>query len=225
MERKRVLMFCAILIVVLTLLACDTETFTALLSPGTATPTRTPRATFTPRATATQEASPTPEATATAAASPTPTQRVVATVRPVTKAPTAPPAPPKPQFAWRQNPDNIGSQGLCPAGPSTYEIKGRIRQNNDYAGGVHVVAIDSTGKIVAQMDSIAKEYMNLEWGVNCREERNLFSYQLDVSAGRNNQPIVVRITRSASDLTPISPDIPIRFESDGGRYYLDWVSP
>jgi hypothetical protein len=214
-------MFCAIFSA-LTLLACNLETFTALLPAGTATPTRTPRPTFTPRATATQELPPTPEPTATSAASPTPTQRVVATTRPVTK---APPAPPKPQFEWRQNPDNIGSQGLCPAGPGTYEIKGRIRRNNEYVGGVHVVALDSTGKIVAQTDSTPKEYLNPEWGVNCREEKNLFSYQLDVSAGRNNQPIIVRITRSASDLTPISPDIPIRFEADGGRYYLDWISP
>jgi len=225
LERKRILMFGAVLCLALTQAACGTEVLTSFFSAGTATPTRTPRATFTPRASATPEPSPTPEASPTSAASPTPTQRVVATVRPVTKAPTAPPAPPKPQFAWRQNPDNIGSQGLCPAGPGTYEVKGRIRQNGDYVGGVHIVAIDSSGKVVARATSTPKEYLNPEWWVNCREEKNLFSYQLDVSPGRNNQPIIIRIVRGPNDLTPLSPDIPIRFEADGGRYYLDWVSP
>ena len=114
---------------------------------------------------------------------------------------------------------------MCPAGPGTYEVKGRIRRNDDYAGGVHVVLLDSTGKIISQMNSTPKEYLNPEWGVSCFEEKNLFSYQLDGSAGRMNQPFTVRITRSASDLTPISPDIKITFGPDGGRYYLDWVSP
>jgi hypothetical protein len=223
LERKRVLIFSAILIVVVALLACDTGTFTAFLDAGTATPTRTPRGTFTPRATATPEETPTPEATPTTAASPSPTLRP--TLRPATKPPTAPPPPPKPQFTWRRNPDNMGAQGLCPQSDGVYEIKGRLKQNNDYAGGIHIVALDSTGKMIKQMDSLNKEQMNLEWGVNCREEKNLFNYQLDVTAGRMNQPFIIRITRSAADLTPISPDVPIQFESSGGRFYLDWVSP
>lgn len=224
MERKKLLLCGTLLIVAAILLACNLETFTALLPAGTATPTRTPRPTFTPRATPTPEESPTPEPTATTAASPTPTQRVVATARPAPKAPTAPPAPPKPQFIWRRA-DNLAMQGLCPAGPGTYEIKGRIQQNGEYVGGVHVVALDSTGKIITQADSTPKEYLNPEWGVNCREAKNIFSYQLDVSAGRGNQPIIVRITRSASDLTPISPDVPVTFDASGGRFYLDWTSP
>jgi len=121
--------------------------------------------------------------------------------------------------------DNIGSQGLCPAGPSVYEIKGRIMLNGKYTGGIHVIALDSTGKITNQMDSLYEEQMNLEWGVNCREDKNRFNYQLDVSAGRMNQPFNVRITRGANDLTPLSADVQIRFEADGGRFYLDWVSP
>ena len=121
--------------------------------------------------------------------------------------------------------DNFGSQGLCPQSDGIYEIKGRVRQNNDYVGGIHVVALDSTGKIISQMDSIIKDYMNLEWGVNCREDKNLFNYQLDVTAGRMNQPFNVRITRGANDLTPLSADVQIRFDAGGGRYYLDWTSP
>lgn len=114
---------------------------------------------------------------------------------------------------------------MCPAGPGVYEIKGRIQLNGQYVGGVHVVALDSTGKIVSQMNSLYEEQMNTEFWVNCRQEFNRFNYQLDVAAGRMNQPFIVRITRSAADLTPISPDVQIQFEAGGGRYYLDWISP
>jgi hypothetical protein len=224
LEQKRVLTIGIVLVIALTLLACNMDTLTALVGPTTTpTPTRTPRPTFTPRPSATPEASPTPEATATAAASPTPTSRAAVTVRPATKAPTAP-APTRSPFIWRRR-DNLDQQGMCPAGPGTFEVKGRIMQNNAYVGGIHIIALDSSGKVIAQMDSLYPEQMNPEWGVNCREAKNLFSYQLDVSAGRNSQPIIVRIVRSATDLTPISPDVAIQFGPEGGRYYLDWVSP
>ncbi len=224
MQPKRFSMFGIILGVTALVLACNTETFTAFLPSPTPTLTRTPRPTFTPRATPTPEETPTPEPTATSASSPTPTSRAVATVRPATKAPTAPPAPPKPQFPWRRA-DNLEQQGMCPAGAGTFEIKGRIRQNNAYVGGIHIIALDSTGKVIARMDSLYPEQMNPEWGVNCRESKNLFSYQLDVSAGRGSQPIIVRIVRSANDLTPLSPDVAVQFDSGGGRFYLDWTSP
>lgn len=119
----------------------------------------------------------------------------------------------------------MGVQGICPAGPGTFEVKGRIQQNGDYVGGVHIVLLDNSGKVVNQMDSIYKEQMNLENGVNCREVRNLFNYQLDASAGRANQPLTLRIVKSASDLTPISTDVKLNFPPEGGRYYIDWVNP
>ena len=223
LERKRVLIFSAILIVVVTLLACDTGTFTAFLDTGTATPTRTPRPTFTPRATATPEDTPTPETTPTTAASPTLTPRP--TLRPATKAPVVPTAVPKPQFEWKQNP--AGNQGLCPQTDGTYEVKGRIYVSGQgYIGGIHVVALDKSGKVVAQMDSrpdTADDPLNIEWGVSCFEEKNKFNYQLDVSAGRNNQPFILRLTRSANDLTPISTDVRMEFPVTGGRFYIDWT--
>jgi hypothetical protein len=114
-------------------------------------------------------------------------------------------------------------QGRCDAGPSVFEVKGRIHDGRDYVGGVHVVGLDRNGNIIAQMDSLYKEQMNVEWGVNCREEKNLFSYQLDVSAGRANGPLTVRLTRSASDLTPISTDIKFDVDPNGGRWYFDWT--
>lgn len=228
MERNRVLTIGVILLVALALLACNLDTLTALViqTTPTPTPTRTARPTFTPRPSPTPEASPTPEPTATVAASPTAILRATATARPATKAPTAPPPPPKPQFTWRQS-DNLAIQGMCPAGPGTFEVKGRIYSNAQkaYVGGIHIIALDNSGKVIARMDSLYPQQMNPEWGVNCREAKNLFSYQLDVSAGRGNQPITVRIVRSATDLTPISPDIKIEFGPEGGRYYLDWVTP
>lgn len=211
------------MLIVLTLLACNLDTVTTLVARATTTPTstRTPRPTFTPYYTATPEPTATPEVTATRAPSFTPTARAVVTARPATKAPTAPPAP---QFPWRRR-DNLDQQGMCPAGPGTFEVKGRIMQNNQYVGGIHIIALDSTGKVIARMDSLYPQQLNPEWGVNCRESKNMFNYQLDVSAGRGNQPIIVRIVRSSTDLTPISPDVAIQFGSEGGRYYLDWVSP
>ena len=220
MERKRVLIFSAILIVVVALLACDTGTFTALLDAGTATPTRTPRGTFTPRATATLEDTPTPETTPTIAASPTLTPRP--TLRPVTKAPPPPTAVPKPQFEWKQS--SSGNQGLCAQNDGTYEVKGRINApGQGYIGGIHAVLMDKSGKIISQMDSLVPEQMNLEWGVSCFEDKNLFNYQLDASAGRGNQPMTLRLTRSANDLTPISTDVKIDFGATGGRIYIDWT--
>jgi hypothetical protein len=207
----------------LALLACDVSSYVALLDNSTPTPTRTPRPTFTPRPafTPTPEDTPTPVPTDTPNATATPTKRpvVVATARPPTAKPPAP--PPAPSFAWKQNP-NTGNQGRCDAGPSVFEVKGRIHDGTDYAGGIHVVALDKNGNMVAQKDSLVREQMNLEWGVNCREEKNLFNYQLDISAGRGNGPITLRLTRSATDLTPISSDIKFDLDASGGRWYFDW---
>ena len=225
MKNKRSVAALGLVIVALALLACDASSLVALVVNPTETPTRTPRPTFTPRPsdTPTPEATATPEATRTPEASPTPTRRaVVATPRPVATKPPA--APPPPALPWHQSP-NLGIQGLCPAGPGTFEVKGRIQQNGEYTGGIHIVLLDSTGKVINQMDSIYKEQMNLEFHVNCREDKNLFNYQLDASAGRMNQPMTLHITKSATDLTPISPDVKLDFPPDGGRYYIDWVNP
>lgn len=217
LERKRVLLASAILIVVAALLACDMGTFTAFLDAGTATPTRTPRPTFTPRATATPEDTPTPEATATTPASPTPTQR--ATARPATKAPTAPPAPPKPQFEWRQSPS--GNQGLCEQA-DVWEVKGRIHDGRDYVGGIYVIVLDKDGRFVAGMTSRYPEELNPEWDVSCFEGKNKFNYQVDISAGRANGPLTLRLVRSASDRTPISTDVKLDVNR-AGRWYIDWA--
>jgi hypothetical protein len=76
------------------------------------------------------------------------------------------------------------------------------------------------------MDSIFPIQMNLEEHVNCRETRNRFNYQLDLSAARNNGPMTVHLTKSAGDLTPISDSIQFSVDPNvGGRWYYDFSQP
>ena len=224
MKNKRFMGALGLMMVALALLACEASNVVALVVKPTATPTRTLRPTFTPRpsATSTPEDTPTPEPTDTPAASPTPTRRaVVATPRPAaTKPPTAPPAP---QFAWRVL-ANDSTHGKCSTGAPVFEVKGRINKSGvGYIAGVHVVLLDKSGHIVAQRDSWGPDQMNPEWGVSCFESKNLFNYQLDATAGWYNGPLVLHLTKSATDLTPISPDAILTFDSSGGRYYIDFI--
>ncbi len=224
-NRKRILI--SVALVALTVLACDAGTFTALLPGGAATATPTIRPTFTRRPSPTPaiEDTPTPEPSPTAAptASPAPTQRIVPTARPATKAPAAPTPVPAPVFSWKQNPNT--PQGQCPSGAGTYEVKGRVQLNGKYTGGITIIALDKTGKVIAKATSKDPIEMNPEWGVSCFEEKNMFSYQMDLSAGRNEGPFALRVVRGANDLTPLSADVRIAFDSSGGRFYIDWVSP
>ncbi|HEX7592965.1 MAG TPA: hypothetical protein VF429_02235 [Anaerolineae bacterium] len=223
MKSKRLFGLVSLLSLALMALACDASSLVALVNPATETPTRTPRPTFTPRpvVTETPEDTPTPEVTDTPSASPTATKRaVVATVRPAATKPPAPPPPP--QFAWRVL-SNDGSHGFCATGAPTFQVKGRVFSGTDYLGGVHVVLLDKDSKIVTQGDSWGREQMNLEFGVSCFDRSSLFNYQLDGSAGWFNGPLILRLTKSASDQTPISPNVPITWDASGGRYYIDFV--
>ena len=210
---------------VLTVLACDAGNLVALGN-ATVTPTRTPRPTFTPRPSfsPTPEDSPTPEVTDTPEPSPTTAQRATATTaaKPAaTRTPTKPAAPTVPAFLFRALTSD-GSHGKCSTGAPVYEIKGRIA-GSDYLAGIHVVLLDKDNKIVSQVDSWGREKMNLEWGVSCFEEKNLFNYQLDATTGWFNGPLILRLTKSANDLSPLSPNVPITFDATGGRYYIDFV--
>ncbi len=223
MKSKRLFGLVGILSLALMALACDAGTLVALVRPPTETPTRTPRPTFTPRpsVTDTPEDTSTPQATDTPEASSTPTRRaVVATPRPAATKIPAPPPPP--QFAWQVK-SNDGSHGKCATGAPTFQVKGRIFSGSDYLAGVHVVLLDKDSKVVAQGDSWGRDQMNLEFGVSCFEDKNLFNYQLDGTAGWFNGPLILRLTKSASDPTPISPNVPITWDASGGRYYIDFV--
>ena len=221
MKNKRSIGVVGLVMVALALLACEAGSLVAMINPPTATPTRTLRPTFTPRpaATETPEDTATPEATETLAESPTLTRRP--TARPATPKPAGTATPAPPQFAWHQDP-NVDIQGWCDAGPSVYEVKGRIMSGGKYAPAIHVVVLDRNGSMVAQMDSLFEEQMNLEEHVNCREVRNRFNYQLDVSAARFSGPLTLRLTKSAADLTPISTDIKFDVNENGGRWYYNF---
>jgi hypothetical protein len=223
LKDQRFLGLVSLIVVAMGLLACEATNIVAFLNQPTETPTRTPRPTFTPRPseTSTPEDTPTPETTDTPEASPTSTKRAVI-VRSPTPKPTTPPQPTTPQFAWHQDP-NVGSQGRCDAGPSVFEVKGRVISGGNYLGGIHVVVLDRDGKVVAQTDSIYPIQMNLEEHVSCFEVRNRFNYQLDVTAARNNGPLTLRLTKSAGDLTPISTDIKFDVDASGGRWYYNFV--
>jgi hypothetical protein len=224
LKNKRLVGLVSLVAIALALLACDAGDLVAMVNQPTETPTRTLRPTFTPRpaVTPTSEETPTPQATNTSSASPTATKRVVATTRPATPKPAATAPPPPPQFAWKVLASD-GSHGKCDAGPSTYEIKGRVWGPSTYVGGIHVVLLDNSGKVVAQMDSRSPEELNPEWNVSCFESKNLFNYQLDASAARNSGPLTLRLTKSAGDLTPISPNVTVIFDASGGRYYIDFI--
>ena len=225
MKINRMVLALAAILVILTILACDAGNLIAL-GGGTATPTRTPRPTFTPRPSfsPTPEDTATPDVTATNTAAPSPTtaaRTVAPTLRPATAKPAAPTAVPAPQFAWHQRPD-MSVQGRCDAGPSVFEIKGRIHDGSTYVEGIHVVVLNKTGQVAVQTDSWGPISMNPEWGVSCFEPKNSYNYQIDISAARDSGPLTIRLTRGKNDLTPISTDIKFDVTPGGGRWYFDW---
>jgi hypothetical protein len=212
LKSNRGVVLVGIAVVALTLLACDNPTPTR---------TATPRPTFTPRPSIT----PTPANTDTPAPSPTPeksataTRPPVATARPATKAPAAPTAPPAPQYLFKVK-NNDGSHGKCDQN-GVFQVKGRIADTKDYLAGINAVLQGADGRIVAQVVSWGRQSMNLEFFVSCFEEKNLFNYQLDATAARGNEPMQLFLTRSSTDLAPISPPQSISFGS-GGRWYVDF---
>ncbi len=221
MKRNRLTILLGVAVIAFALLACDAGEIVALVSPTTPTPTRTPRPTFTPR----PQFSPTPESSPTPEVTDTPLPTIAAPTRPptakpvvVAPKPTSPPPPPQPQLFHRDP-----GQGMCTTGSPVFEVKGRIKIGSTWAEGVHVIALDKAGKVVAQTNSWGELQLNPEWGVSCFQEKNLYNYQMDVSAGWFNGPLTLRLTKSATDLTPISTDEKLTFDATGGRYYIDWV--
>jgi hypothetical protein len=141
-----------------------------------------------------------------------------------TAKPTLTSPPPPPTFLYHQDP-NTSNQGRCDAGPSVFEVKGRVINSGNYLGGIHVVILDNSGKIVNQQNTIEPIQMNLEEHVSCFEVRGRYNFQLDISASRNNGPMILRLTKAAGDLTPISNDISIPVDANaGGRWYFNFVN-
>jgi hypothetical protein len=214
--------------------ACGGVPFIAQNEP-TATATRRIRPTFTPkpRPTDTPEVTPTDEPTETQVPETTtepPTQVPVTkapTKVPAAPRPTKPPAPtepPKPAFAV-----TVTSQYLCEQ-DGIFEVALNAKKGKAFIEGLYFAAFDSGGRLL--QDGAGKNLVSATYpasqstGSNCRlsgsfDTPNIDNGKLDVGdavrAGTN--PIIIRFVKSATDMTPISPDITINF-GKGGRYWI-----
>jgi len=209
------------IVTTLTLLACDLTTLVAVNSP-TATPTRTPRPTFTPRAVAspTPEESPTAAPTATSAAPPTPTQRVVVATA-TRAAPTKPPAPPPPQFPVTLNKGYFCEQPQSPI----WKVTGRINRtgSNYFLGGYTLGVFAADGRFLkASEPSSYDGNQTMTIGGNCQVEKWYPSnLEIDVTEFRVQLPLIIRIIKSKSDHTALSPDFRLDFPSPG-HYFAEY---
>lgn len=233
---KFVIVLLALSAMVLGSAGCGSVPFIAQSNP-TATSTRTPRPTFTPR-----PARPTAAPTETEALEPTeePTQEIPPTQeptdepppptarptrRPATKAPpTQPPAPPKPAFSVKATDKYICSQD------GIFEIAVSLKRGRDFVEGVWFAAFDAGGTLL--QDGAGKPMKSATYptsqstGSNCRLSGSFDSPiidngKLDVgdAVRQGTNPVIVRFVKSENDMTPISENFQIDF-GKGGRYWI-----
>jgi hypothetical protein len=224
--RKLKLFGAVVLVLALTLLACDTGNLIAFQN-ATATPTKTPRPTFTPQPslTPTPEDTPTPlpAVTDTPKVPPTATRRA-ATARPATKAPTVPPPPPKPSFSV-----TIDSGYFCDqANDPIWEVVARFNRSSDraFAEGYVFGVFTADGRLLTTTEvSPSNEYTERGIDINCRAPKFYpYSVKKDVSQFRMQVPLIIRVVRSKTDLTPLSPDFKADF-AQPGRYFIEYRVP
>ncbi len=198
--------------ITLTILACDANTFTALLG-ATPTPTRTPRATFTPRPpeTPTPEESPTPEATGTSAATPTRT-RIAATRTPTTRPSPAPPPPP-------QFPVLLTQWYDCPQSPQSgvYEIVGRVQRAASpqiFLGDYVLETRSADGTFRRTSASLHNEAVvqQIFGSTDCKSDnRWQYNLKMDMADIRGQSGFIARMIRSQQDSTPLSKEVTLDF--------------
>lgn len=227
--RKLKLFGAVILVFALTLLACDTGNLIAFQN-ATATPTKTPRPTFTPQPSLTptpQEDTPTPipTVTNTPKVPPTATRGAVAP-RPATKAPPPPPPPPpKPSFSVTIDNAYFCDQGNDPV----WEIVARINRSSPpaiFLGGYVLGIFSADGRLLATTEpSVPDDQQIIGLNFNCRAyNRYIYNVKKDVSQFRMQLPLIIRVIRSQSDLTPLSPDFKADF-GQPGRYFIEYRAP
>lgn len=237
MQRSVIVLFVAGLALAL-FSGCGAIPFIGQSEP-TATATRRVRPTFTPRAQPspteeqepTQEVEPTDEPEPTEEVVPTDTPKPVTAVptrRPAAAKPTNPPAPtapPAPQFSV-----NATSKYLCEQ-QGVYKLIINAKRGKTFAGGLTFAVFDQGGRLL--QDGAGKNMIgttvadiNISIGSNCRSEAsfespNSSNGELDVGDAirAGNNPVIVRFVKSASDLTPISPDISVDF-GNGGQFWM-----
>lgn len=224
LKSKRLAMV-GVVFLALTLLACEATNLVAMINPPTETPTRTPRPTFTPFPSDT----PTPEDTATVAPtdtpepSPTPTRRAV--VVPASRpAPTKPPAaPPKPQFAM-----NLIDGYSCPQSGPVWQVIARVNRSTPpaiFLGGYTVALLSPSGQILKTDVTVPDgQQVNGLW-INCRVDK-VFPYNSKIDAPdlRGQGPFIVRVIKSKTDPTPLSPDYTVNF-SQQAIWFVFFTAP
>jgi hypothetical protein len=221
-HRQLKLIGAVVLVFAVTLLACDSGNLIAFQS-ATATSTRTPRPTFTPQPSMTptpDEDTPTPlpTVTNTPRVPPTATRGVVVS-RPATKAPTAPPAPKPVVFPIR-----LDEGYACPQpNDPIWKVTGRIQRDSDkgWADGYSLGIFTRDGRFLKASGPSAPDYSETLNG-NCRAyNRYRSNVEVDVAEFRMQVPLIIRVIRSKSDLTPLSQDFTADF-AEPGNYYVHY---
>ncbi len=212
-----------VLVLALTLLACDTGNFIAFQS-ATATPTKTPRPTFTPPPSLTptpEEDTPTPlpTVTETPKVKPSATRGSQAVSKPATKAPAPPPPPPPPSFPIRLDEGYACPQPQDPI----WKFTGRIQRESDkgWADGYSLGVFTRDGRFLKASEPSAPDFSETLNG-NCKaQNRYRSNVEVDVSEFRMQVPLVVRVIRSKSDHTALSPDFVADF-AEPSHYYVHY---
>ncbi len=227
MDTKRTLLFAGFVLLVLTMAGCDAVKMIASVGPSS-TPTKTPRPTFTlaPTWTETPAIPPTPEVTDTPEVTIAPTRmptatRAVVTRRPVAPTPVKVQPTPAPSYSV-----SLTDSYLCEQS-GIYKITARINRtgSNYFLGGYTLAAFAADGRFLkASQPSAPNEYVGAGYGGNCRVASNVpypSNAEIDVSEFRGQLPIIIRVIRSATDHTALSPDFRADFSSPG-NYYLQY---
>lgn len=224
MRNQRTIFLLGLVCLGLALLACDTGSLVAF---GNATPTRTrtPRPTFTPRPseTATPADTDTPAPTDTPTKPPTATKAPVPTSRPVTRQPTPVPPPPAPSFLVTLNKSYFCQQANDPI----WEVIARINRTGSsyFLGGYALAVVSGDGRVLGAHTAGTNEEVVQDFDFNCQVSGwYRYNVKYDVSEWRMQLPVTLRIVRSKTDTTPISPDFKADF-GQPGRYFLEYSAP
>ncbi len=213
----------ALLLVLAAVLACDTGNLIAFQS-ATATPTRTPRPTFTPPPSLTptpEEDTPTPlpTVTETPKVKPSATRSSQVVAKQPTKAPTKPPAPPPPSFPIRLDEGYACPQPQDPI----WKFTGRIQRESDkgWVEGYSLGVFTRDGRFLKASEPSAPE-PSLTLNGNCKAYNRYYSNaEVDVAEFRMQVPLVVRVIRSKTDHTALSPDFVADF-AEPAHYYVHY---
>lgn len=227
MRKSSIVLIVGILIIALS--GCDFITPGQQISSvtdATVTPSKTAPPTFTRAPSMT----PTPEDTATLQPLPTlpivrtPTKKPAATTAPkpaATKAPTARPPTALPSFPVTFNKAYFCDQSNDPL----WEVIGRINRSSPpaiFLGGYGLAVLSMDGKVLGVHQADPDGQQVSMWDFNCAVS-GWYSYNVkyDVSEFRAQVPLILRIVRSKTDLTPLSRDYKADFAKPG-RYFVEY---